>query len=518
MDEFAGFKQVDDEFAGFKEVGKPKAAPKAAPKTPDSLLSRIGTGFMDPVHGAAQIADKYLVNPIRQAVSPGASSMADVTKQRDAEYVAPEGMDWGRFGGQMLNPVNWVGPGGPLKLAKAAQYGALSGALTPTSAESGDFLKDKVKQAASGAIGGGLAHGATRLLGGAVKPTAAAEDLMRRGVQLTPGQAAGAGSTMGRIEESLASNPLAATFITPARKRAVEEANTAAVETATKIVGNTQKLGVPAREAAEKAREIISKTYDEALEGISIPATDTRAGIDGFIKQVKTDNPMTHPGQIKAMRDFLNQRILELQKRGVTHIDGKMAKQLDSEIGQHIRDLSGSTDMAAKTSVQGWKDLQQTVRDTMTTYQKDPTKRPLLDSANKAYRQLLAVEKARPKGGETFTPRQLKATLERMGIKNTDMNRVAESMGEVLPNAVANSGTADRLMVNAIPAALMLGGAGSQYFGFGPVGMGLMAAGALGTRTGAKLMTGNTGTQRAIKQALTPYERWIASGGANAMN
>lgn len=97
-------------------------APAAAPaaKEPDSLLSRIGTGLADPVIGVAQLADK-VINPIRQMISPGASSMADYQKQREAEYVAPEGVDWGRTGGRMVTDVgSMLTPAGMLNKTLAA--------------------------------------------------------------------------------------------------------------------------------------------------------------------------------------------------------------------------------------------------------------------------------------------------------------------------------------------------------------------------------------------------------------
>ena len=48
-----------------------------------------------------------------------------------------------------------------------------------------------------------------------------------------------------------------------------------------------------------------------------------------------------------------------------------------------------------------------------------PEQNALLSKANAAYRQLLALEKAMLPGNDTFTPRRLKATLERMNIKDT---------------------------------------------------------------------------------------------------
>ena len=64
-----------------EQAATPKpAAPVAPAKRPEtSLGERIQTGLMDPIVGAAQLADRA-INPIRQIISPGASSMEDVVQ------------------------------------------------------------------------------------------------------------------------------------------------------------------------------------------------------------------------------------------------------------------------------------------------------------------------------------------------------------------------------------------------------------------------------------------------------
>jgi len=70
------------------------------------------------------------------------------------------------------------------------------------------------------------------------------------------------------------------------------------------------------------------------------------------------------------------------------------------------------------------------------------------------------------------------------------LNRISEAMTETLPNQIPNSGTAERLLANSLPGLLIGGGAGAKEFGWDTVGTGMMAAGALGTKTGTKLMLG----------------------------
>ena len=127
-------------------------------RQPDSFMSRVGTGLMDPIVGAAQLADKA-INPIRQMISPGASSMEDVVRSRDAEYAAPEGFDAARMTGNLLNPVTWAGGGaGPLRAAVA---GGLQGGLTPVAADA-DFAAEKAQQAGTGALFGTVLSKALR--------------------------------------------------------------------------------------------------------------------------------------------------------------------------------------------------------------------------------------------------------------------------------------------------------------------------------------------------------------------
>ena len=124
------------------------AAPAAPKPEPSSKMDRFLTGVMDPIVGAAQIADEYLVDPIRQKISPGATSMKDVTKARDAEYVAPEGVDWMRLGGNVANPVNWAG-GGTVGLSSKIPLLAKATAALPTAT-------NIARSAAGGVVGGAL--------------------------------------------------------------------------------------------------------------------------------------------------------------------------------------------------------------------------------------------------------------------------------------------------------------------------------------------------------------------------
>ena len=217
--------------------------------------------------------------------------------------------------------------------------------------------------------------------------------------------------------------------------------------------------------------------------------------------------PMLEQSQVDQMGRFVTQRVGDVVRKSGGTLDGQMLKQLDSELGGHIRNLRSSSNAADKTAAPAWAELQQSLREVMELGHTNPEQAAQLKSANAAYRQLLALEKAMLPGNETFTPRRLKATLERMDIKGTPLNETAEAMSKTLPNAVPNSGTAERLLIGGLPALLMGGGAGAHEAGYGTLGTGMMAAGALGSRPGARMMTG----RNVVQKALAPYDDQLAA-------
>ncbi len=189
------------------EVGNGAQSGPAIPAT--SVLKRALAGLADPIYGAAQIADKA-INPIRQAISPGAASMDDVIRERDSDYHAPEGVDWARIAGNVANPLNYVGGAAPIRA------GALASSLMPVSPDD-NFLTEKATQAGVGAAGGTLSRAMGAIRAGA-KPTDDALEFQAkinqaRGgpvppPQLTPGQLAPKDGWLRKAEEGLSNVPI----------------------------------------------------------------------------------------------------------------------------------------------------------------------------------------------------------------------------------------------------------------------------------------------------------------------
>jgi len=117
-------------------------------------------------------------------------------------------------------------------------------------------------------------------------------------------------------------------------------------------------------------------------------------------------------------------------------------------------------------------------------------------------------------------PRRLTATLDKMGIKGTELNTISKAMTETLPNQVPSSGTAERLLTAGLPAMLMGGGAGAQNMGWDTLGTGMMIAGAMGSRPGARMMMGATAPQRFLvnsPNAAAAAVRALRRGGPAGM-
>ena len=412
--------------------------------------------------------------------------------------------------GQFIESAAKVAPAFALPTSLPFQIGgnALIGAIE---APKGEEASGAAWGGGFGAVGPVLA----RTLGGLVRPTAEARTLMDAGVPLTPGQAAGAGTWQKRGEEYLASNPVAATFIRPAQKRAVEQANVAAAQSVADQVQKGVKLGLPPREAIEQTRDLIGKTYDSALEGLQVPGFVPHTELTQKIAGIAADHPMVEQSQVDTMRRFVDQRMAQMIQNNNGILDGPMLKQLDSELGQHIRRLYSSTTAADKTAAPAWSDLQQSVRDVMDFAQGDPAKAAQLQAANASYRQLLAIEKALRPDAQSFTPRQLQRQLVKANISGKPLNEIADAMQATLPNSVPDSGTAERFIANTLPGLLFAGGAGAQGAGWDTLGTGAMAAGILGSRTGARLMTGGLPGQAMIAAALRRTVPGLLQGTRN---
>lgn len=484
----------------------------------DDLNAGIAHGASKIVRGVGTLLPDEIVAPLeKHGIIPTQQDVAMLDKMSNTPLgkAGSIGMDMTTVAGLPLGAVakgaeyvpalartlkaRGIAPAAARVADTAATQGAVGAAITPDNRSEG---------AAWSAGGGTVGHILGRAMSGIIKPTAEAQELIDRGVALTPGQAAGIGSRTNRLEQLASSNPIASPFIRPAQRRAVEESNVAAAQAVLSHVNQELKLGKPPREAIAQTHEAISSAYDDALEGMQAH----KAQLGDALKLAFNGNkdhpeilsvlqdPMIPPAAKKDLAGYMTMKFQQAPEV----LDGKWLKEMDSELGYRARQLSNSPDPLQRAGAEGWRNVQLHLRNLMEDAAQ-PARQGLLQRANKAYRELLALEKSMPAGGEVFTPRRLKATLEKMNIKGSELNQIADAMGKVLPNNVPDSGTAERLLANALPSLLLGGGATAQGFGWDTVGTGMMAAGALGSRPGARFMTGNLTGQQALADALRRF-------------
>jgi hypothetical protein len=160
-DEFSGATRIDGEFEGGVRL-------KPALRETTSTLNRFAQGMLDPIQGIGQLVGQRLTDENGQDIG----SMDDLINQQSKDYVAPEGIDWARMGGNLANPVTWQGGGGT-KAAQAAwsaikqgaRIGLAQAAAMPVE-NSDNFWGSKAAQIGTGAVLGGGLTGLGRAGGG----------------------------------------------------------------------------------------------------------------------------------------------------------------------------------------------------------------------------------------------------------------------------------------------------------------------------------------------------------------
>jgi hypothetical protein len=470
------------------------AAPTPAPKEADSFMSRLGTGLADPIYGAAQLADKA-INPLRQMISPGASSMDDVVKSREAEYNAPEGADIARIVGNVANPVTWVGSGKGKVLAKtaeallahpvkaAAMTGAAQSALEPVTDE--NFWTEKAKQAGFGAGAGAVT---SKLLRGVGTPTAEAQKLMDQGIQPSVGQALG--GVANRLESRITSVPLIGDAALMARTRPLKEFDQKVISRATQ--GGAETL--------EDANKFASNLFDEVVPHLK-PTKESVLGVQQSL-QAARQNPEMTADNLKMLEGLVGKHF---QQFGT--LSGEGIKKLDSELGYLGRKYAAG-DPASKTLSSEIYNVLGALRGGLETGL-PPDMQGKLSTANTVWKDLIPLNKAASaRADEKITPRALQKAIARQ--KRTDVTRMApddliDPAVAVLPQSVPDSGTAGRLL---------LGGGIATGLGITAPTVGLGALAGIGaTRPVQAALLGNTKLQR----ALSPQELLYARNASAAL-
>lgn len=405
-------------------------------REPDSIGSRVLHGALDPIYGLAQGADKLIVNPVRQFLTPGATSMDDVVKQREQNYSAPEGVDWARIGGNVVSPATLATL--PLQAAgrgTSAAVGAGTAMLEPTTATGMDYAKEKARQAA---IGGGIGFVAPGL-----PKTAEARRLMDAGIQPSAGQAAGTGfGWMNKLEQAMQSLPIVGETVVKARTRPLNEFGERTLQTAT---------GKPVK-TLDEANAAVSDMYQTVAP--HLPQHQLQPEFYTTFQRV-LQNPELTPTNQKLLYDLAGNRFANYEQ-----LSGSQLKNLDSDIGQLVRKYRSSTDVSHHAIADGLQEIQQSMRATWENLL-PPHLKGRLQEANTAYRNMVPVNKAAStRGDERIMPRPLQRAMARQAgvdVSRLPPDNLIDPALKVLPNNLPDSGTGARLLATDVDTLVKAG-------------------------------------------------------------
>jgi hypothetical protein len=468
-------------------------------RQPQSAGSRFVQGLRDPVDAGAQLLTHVLPEGVVNAGNRLNNWLADTTglvgrlpeggvdqqiRDNEANYVAPEGVDWARMGGNVLSPVNLavaskIPAVGSLagRVGYGAVGGAAMGALQPVT--QGDFAEEKAKQVALGGAVGGVLPAVTGAAARLVSPKASTNPnlqlLKSEGVRPTVGQAVG--GRVAQAEEKLQSVPILGDMISKARGAANKSFEKSVFNRVLKPVGQELPDGLSGREAIAYTEQTLAQNYDDVLNKIGAIKLDGNykmkvASLNSLVNKIKDQKAQ------QAYRMALDTIKSNTDRNGV--MTSEAFKLVESDLGKMARQLGSSDDVFLNKSGDAVKQLQAELRDMLKrqagSYADD------LSKTNAAWAQFKRVQRAASSLGAedgSFTPAQFQNAVKALD-KSKDKgafargNALMQDLGDAgkstLTGKVGNSFTTDRLLMGGgalgsymieptIPAALVAGSA-----------------------------------------------------------
>lgn len=414
-----------DDSGGSTEQGSATTA------SPMSAAEKFGTGLMDPLFGGAQLAAHLIPKGLGDTVEGVSNAIARATGQHEThglfsgagadkaiaereKSIQAGGGDnsWWRLAGDIASPVNYVMPAvGDLvdmgMLARAAEAGATSAVLQPMST-SEHFWNDKAKEA----IGGAVAGAGTNLLGRAgahlINPAGGqAQDLMREGIRLTPGQMMG--GIARRAEEAARSIPIVGSAIRRGEQVSVDDFNRAVYNRVLQPIGQQYQGNNVGYRGIETLRNQLSDEYDRILSGVSFRADQQFVGDVRNLHSLVQEMP---PDQVQQFERILNNRVAQrLQPTGT--MDGYTFQQVHSELSEMAAQYHGSADAAHRQLGDAIDEVNSLLRDNLA--RQNPQQRAELDAVDRAYMMYARVRRAAANRGTSegvFSPTDLMSALK----------------------------------------------------------------------------------------------------------
>jgi hypothetical protein len=300
-----------------------------------------------------------------------------------------------------------------------------------------------------------------------------AQDLVRRGVQLTPGQMAGGAAK--RAEDSLSSVPIVGSFIGGAQRNSIETFNRAVIDDALAPIGAKLSKAVEiGRPAIDEAADKVSAAYNKLLPQMTFRADTT---FDNDLFNLRTLAQNMPPEQAAQFEKIITNNVISRLDPTGTML-GHTMKIVESDLGTIASNYRSSAVASERQLGDAVREAQNLLRQTL--QRQNPAQAQELEAINSAFARLVRVEGAagnRSITGGVFTPGDLLTAIKRADSSsrknafargNALTQNLAEAGQKVLPSRIPNSGTPERAMW----AGLM----GGEYFQNPNIALGLGAA------------------------------------------
>lgn len=384
----------------------------------------------------------------------------------------------------------------------AAAEGVLGGAIYGAGAAEEDRLAGAQTGAAlGGLLGGGAAAALPRV-------TQAAREMIKRDVPLTAGQALGGAPRLA--EEAIAALPFAGRSVEKSRGRALAQYSRLATEDALAPVGLTLPKGVTGSDAVDAGFKRMNEVYADLAPNLKI--RDAKSMRD-IVQQAVRDAGVGESVILgDAAERVLTQNIKNIAKKlgNKKELSGELYHSLDKMIGSNAAKLNKPQVQPDSQEVgRILRDIQLAMRNELRKQNKKGG--AALDAANKAYSNLINVEKAAyaavREGGE-FTPSQLLSKMAQQQKRKAARGQV-EGQEAVLAAQDLLGRTAtgvSRPILEARPFMSLAGAAGGAAAPAAilPAAAGLGAVSGLYSRLGTPVLRETLGSLGTVAQAVRP--------------
>lgn len=410
----------------------------------------------------------------------------DINKQEQQYQSArgDNGIDWGRLGGQMLNPLN-LGiaaltktPPGASMLARGLSGAAGGSAMGATAPVYGD--ESRLDNTGLGALGGAVAAPVAGAMSRVIDPKVSQQVALLRKEGVTPTIGQSMGGAWQRLEDKAMSVPIVGDAISYARKKGMDQFQKAGYNRALNPIGQEAGKGV-GFDGMQKVHNALSNEYKQLLPKLGWKADQQFASDAANLRSTLAQGSGIDPNDVAIYDSVVNKVMGMATPQG--NMNGEMYKNAESELGREIVKLSKDNSYGKQTVKDALIQFRDQMKDNLS--RSNPMYQKELEAINEGWANYAVLRRA-ASGAQaaqtgTFTPSQLMQGVQQSAKRSGQavgqgklsegtalMQDLASAGYDVLPSKYPDSGTAGRLMLGAgglasgalnplIPASLVAG-------------------------------------------------------------